>query len=112
MSELGGTVEYLYWSDRRTSRFMEDNGLSISSATRTISSPSLKFFPTITQSKTSTTPLRPQIAKLIEDSPGQIAVTRFDAPGPIRYAKGKGCIVFGEFMSTGVSQPSPPAVMF
>lgn len=54
---------------------------------------------------------RPQIARTIEKSLGQIAVTRFDAPGPIQYAKGTSVLVFGEFAGTMSHQQNHPAVM-
>ena len=38
MGEPGGTVEYLYWSARRTGRFVEDNNLAAQQVTRTITS--------------------------------------------------------------------------
>jgi hypothetical protein len=98
MGELGGTVEYLYWSTRRTSRFMEDNGFSIQPVTQTLTSPSFVWLPTFSRSKTSASGTRPQIAKTIEGALGQTAVTRFNAPGPIQYAKGTGVVVFSEFM--------------
>jgi hypothetical protein len=111
MGELGGTVEYLYWSTRRTSRFMEDNGLSVQPITRTLTSPSLGWLPTFSRSSTSVNGTRPQIAKAIESALGQIAVTRFNAPGPIQYAKGTGPVVFGEFMGMSPEE-GRPAVMF
>jgi hypothetical protein len=98
MGELGGTTEYLYWSARRTSRFMEDNGLSTQPVTQTLTSPSFGWLPTFSRSKTSTTETRPQIATAIEGALGQTAVTRFDGPGPIQYAKGTSIVVFSEFM--------------
>jgi hypothetical protein len=97
MGELGGTTEYLYWSARRTSRFMEDNDLSIETVTKTFTSPSIGWLPTFSRSKTSASWTRPQIAKAIEGTLGQTAVTRFDAPGPIQYAKGTSVVVFSEF---------------
>jgi hypothetical protein len=112
MGELGGTVEYLYWSARRTSRFMEDNGISVQPITRTLTSPSFGRLPTFSRSSTSVNGTRPQIAKAIESSLGQIAVTRFNASGPIQYAKGTGVIVFGKFMDAPPSRDErQPAVM-
>ena len=109
MGELGGTVEYLYWSARRTSRFMEDNGLSVQPVTRTFSTPSLGWFPIFSRSRTSVSGTRPQVARTIEVALGQNAVTKFNAPGPIEYAKGTSTVVFGDFM--GVPQEDHPAVM-
>jgi hypothetical protein len=112
MGELGGTVEYLYWSSRRTSRFLEDNNLVVQPVTRTISSPPLRWLPTFSRSATSSGSFRPQVAKRIERALGQIAVTRFNAPGPIMYAKGMSTVVFGEFITWLVQPERQPAVMF
>jgi hypothetical protein len=43
---------------------------------------------------------------------GQIAVTRFNAPDPIQYAKGTSNVVFGEFETWKVKPGRQPAVMF
>lgn len=112
MGELGGTVEYLYWSTRRTSRFMEDNSLSVQAVTRTFTSPALGWLPTFSRSTTSQSGTRPQIAKAIEDSLGRIAVAKFNTPGPIQYAKGTSTVVFGDFMGATSQQSECPAVMF
>lgn len=111
MGELGGTVEYLYWSARRTSRFMEDNDLSVQPVTQTLTSPSFGWLPIFSRSKTTASGTRPQIAKTIEDALGQIAVTRFNAPGPIQYAKGTSVVVFSEFRH-GSSREDRPTVIF
>lgn len=112
MGEPGGTVEYLYWSTRRTSRFMEDNGLSVQPVTQTLTSPSLGWLPTFSRSKTSASGTRPQIAKAIEGALGQIAVTRFNAPGPIQYAKSTSVVVFSEFMHASPRREDRPTVIF
>ena len=111
MGELGGTVEYLYWSTRRTSRFMEDNGLSVQPVTRTFTTPAFGWLPTFSRSKMSVSGTRPQIAKVIEGALGQIAVTRFNAPGHIQYAKGTSTVVFGDFMVPSAQEEDRPAVM-
>ena len=112
MGELGGTVEYLYWSTRRTSRFIEDNGLSVQPVTQTFTSPSFGWLPTFSRSKTSASGVRPQIAKEIEGALGQIAVSRFNAPGPIQYAKGTSVVVFSEFMHVSSQREDRPTVIF
>lgn len=112
IGELGGTVEYLYWSSRRVGRFLEDNNLVVQPVTRTITTPSLSWLPTFSRSTTSAGSLHPQVAKIIESSLGQIAVTRFNAPGPIKYAKGTGTVVFGPFKTWLVKPTRQPAVMF
>jgi hypothetical protein len=112
MGELGGTVEYLYWSTRRTSRFMEDNSLSVQAVTRTFTSPALGWLPTFSRSTTSESGTRPQIAEAIEGALGRIAVAKFNAPGPIQYAKGTSTVVFGDFMGATSQQDERPAVMF
>lgn len=110
--ELGGTVEYLYWSNRRISRFLEDNNLAVPPVTRTVTTPSLSWLPTFSRSTTSSGSLRPQVAKVIERSLGQIAVSRFNSPGPIKYAKGTSTVVFGQFKTWLVKPTRQPAVMF
>lgn len=112
MGELGGTVEYLYWSSRRTGRFLEDNNLVAQPVTRTITSPAFKLFPTFSRSTTSSSNLRPEVARTIERALGQIAVTRFNAPSEIKYAKGTSTVVFGEFMTWLVKPMRQPAVLF
>lgn len=112
MGELGGTVEYLYWSVRRTNRFIEDNDISVQPVTRTFTSPSFGWLPTFSRSRASASETRPRIAKAIESALGQIAVTRFNAPGPIQYAKGTSVVVFGDFMGVASQQEERPAVMF
>jgi hypothetical protein len=89
---------------------MEDNGLSVQPVTRTFSSPSLGWLPTFSRSRTSVSGTRPQVAKTIEVALGQIAVTKFNAPGRIQYAKGTSTVVFGDFM-VPVHQEDRPAVM-
>jgi hypothetical protein len=111
MAELGGVVEYLYWSNRRTSRFLEDNGLSIPEVSHTVSAPSFRWLPGFSRTATRPGGLRSQKAKKIEDALGAIAVTRFDGPGPIKYAKGSSVVVFGEFISL-LHPPRQPAVIF
>jgi hypothetical protein len=113
MGELGGTIEYLYWSKRRTSRFLEDNDLTTDPVTRTITSPSFNWFPSFSRSSTRALNTRPQISKVIENALGDIAVSRFDTPGPVAYAKGTSAVVFGEFALWPSSKPRrKPAVIF
>ena len=112
MGELGGTTEYLYWSARRTGRFMEDNGLLEQPVTQTFTTPSIGWLPTFSRSRTSVRGTRPQIAKAIEGALGQVAVTRFDAPARIQYAKGTSTVVFGDFMGAPPKLKRRPAVMF
>jgi hypothetical protein len=51
-------------------------------------------------------------SKKIEAALGQIAVSRFDGPSPIKYAKGISPVVFGEFKTWNVKHERQPAVMF
>lgn len=112
IGELGGTVQYLYWSSRRTARFLEDNNIGDRQVTRTFTTPAIGWLPTLSQTATSSGSLRPQVAKVIERALGQIAVTRFNAPGPIRYAKGTSTVVFGEFKAWQAEPERQPALMF
>jgi hypothetical protein len=68
--------------------------------------------PTFSRSKTNVSGGRPQIAKAIENAIGQIAVTRFNAPGPIQYAKGTSVVVFSEFMDVSSRREDRPTVIF
>ena len=43
---------------------------------------------------------------------GQIAVTRFNAPGPIQYAKSTSVVVFSEFMHASPRREDRPTVIF
>lgn len=117
MGELGGEVTYLYWSQRRTEKFLNDNGIERTPVTRTIASPAFSVAPVFSRSSTRQGGLRPQVANLIESTLGQSAVTCFNSPQPIRYAKGLGSMVFGEFIANealGGNQPATgsPAVIF
>lgn len=112
MGELGGTVKYLYWSARRTGRFIEDNNLAAQQVSWTIASPALRWLPVLSRTATSSGSLRPQVARTIERALGQIAVTRFNAPGPIKYAKATSNVVFGEFKTWQVKPERQPALMF
>jgi hypothetical protein len=91
---------------------MEDNGLSVQPVTHTLASPSVGWLPTFSRSKTSTSRTRPQIAKAIEDALGKIAVTRFDAPAPIQYAKGTNLVVFSKFMHATSPRENQPTTIF
>src|SRR5215469_3359111 len=107
------TTQYLYWSARRTARFVQANGLAAATRqiTRTITSPSLPWAPTVSLSAASSGGLQAQIAAAIEHALGKVAVARFGVPAPIRYAKGRSTVVFGEFKTFGVNAEREPAVM-
>lgn len=112
MRELGGTVEYLYWSARRTERFLNDNNIPVPQLTTTIASPGRGWLPTFSRTVVDLGNRRPQISKTIEAALGQMAVSRFDGPVPIRYAKSISPVVFGEFVTWGVEHERQPAVIF
>jgi len=112
MKELGGVVEYLYWSGRRTDRFLNDNNIPIPQLSSTIATPSLSWLPSFTRTAVDLGNRRPVIAKTIEAALGQIAVARFDGPSPIKYAKGTSPLVFGEFKTFNIEHEREPAVMF
>jgi hypothetical protein len=88
MGELSGTTEYLFWSGRRTGRFLEDNGLTPKNVTSMITTPAFPWLPIFSRSSSRTLGTRPAVAKSIERFLGKTAVTSFDTPGPILYAKG------------------------
>jgi hypothetical protein len=113
MAELGGAVSYIYWSTRRTDRFLQDNGIEIASVSNSVTTPAASFMPTLSRTTTRQRNTRAKIANLIEASLGQTAVTDLGAPAPIRYAKGSGSIAFGEFVTWKPRNPArQPAVMF
>src|SRR5262249_46936205 len=93
-------------------RFLEDNDIVAQQVTRTITSPAFGWLPTLSRSTIRSSNRRPQVAKAIERALGQIAVTRFNAPGPIKYAKGTSNVVFGEFKTWQVAPERQPAVIF
>ena len=102
MGELGGVTQYLYWSSRRTERFLNDNNLPIPQLATTISSPSIRWLPTLSRTVVDLGNRRPLIAKKIETALGQVAVSRFDGPTGITYAKGLSPVVFGEFKNGSI----------
>lgn len=113
MGELNETVEYLYWSKRKTERFIEDNGLTLDSVSQTITTPSFGWLPTFSRSSSRADGTRPKIASAIERALGGTVVNSFDGPEEIKYAKGVGTTVFGEFLTfdkNGVSRSQ--AVIF
>ena len=114
MGELGGVTRYLYWSSRRTERFLNDNNIPIPQLTTAISSPAISWLPTFSRAVVDLGNRRPLIAKKIETALGQVAVNRFDGPSEITYAKGISPVVFGEFRSWNnlEDQVRQPALMF
>jgi hypothetical protein len=108
LGERGGAVKYLYWSQRRINKILDDNGLRVRQTSTKITSPSIQgIAPTVEYTASSGVPLRSEIASLIENSLGQLVVSDFDTPVEIRYAKGIGTIVFGEFIDeVGSLEPS------
>jgi hypothetical protein len=114
MGELGGTVKYLYWSTRRTDRFLQDNDIELQQVSDTAATPSAPFLPVLSRTTTRTGNTRARMASVIESALGKTAVTDFNSPGPIRYAKGVSSVTFGEFITWGNSEKltRKPAVMF
>jgi hypothetical protein len=100
VGELGGSVTYLYWSERRVERILSDNGLQFPVRSTKVSSPSVyTLAPTVEYTSNGRTPQRSSIAELVERSLGQAVISNYDSdPGP-RYAKGVGTLVFGEFIN-------------
>jgi len=108
--ELGGSVTYLYWSRRHVDQYLDDNGIERIPVTRTVTSPSFHLIPIFSRSTTRQATLRPQLAMTIESALGQSAVTSFNSPGPIQYAKGRETVVFGELRGRLIDQQQ--AVIF
>src|SRR5215471_18498551 len=114
MNSMPATVEYIYWSDRRTKALLNGKNIPISvSTTKTVSSPAMKWFPSFSRSSTFDESPKPQLAKLVEGALRKDTVSGFNLPGRIKYAKGIGNVVFGEFVTWLVDkQGTEPAVMF
>jgi hypothetical protein len=99
MGELGGSVTYLYWSERRIQRLLSDNGILISTSSTKITSPSISgLIPTVEHTFNPPLQFRANIAAAIERAFGQTVVSNFDGEPGARYASGRGTLVFGEFI--------------
>jgi hypothetical protein len=104
MGELGGIVHYLYWSAGRVDQVITDNGFPIKRpVSRTIGGQVSTPVGGVTYANTTMAAVVPRhrIALDVEKGLGSSAVSSFDGPGPIGFAKGIGTIVFGEFVNTG-----------
>lgn len=113
MSNSRGSVTYLYWSERNTTAFLEDRGIDLATVTTTTTSPNASWLPTFSKSVERDRMLRPIIANTIEAALGVSLITEFNAPAPIRFAKGIGSVVFGEFKTWMVdTKGQAPAVIF
>lgn len=112
MGEMGGAVSYLYWAQRRIERYMNDNGIKIRPF-KLGASLSLPGVPRIVDfEKEVKRDQRPEISKKIEATLGASAVTAFDGPAPIRYAKATGGVIFGELAAAADEEEPKPAVIF
>lgn len=111
MGELGVVQQYVYWSERRVLRWLEDQDLQQSHKTqRTVTTPGFGGkLPTVAWSREQDGfPSRPRLAKLVESKWGDLAVTDFDAPPPIGWAKGRGYVQLSDF----IARPGGQAVMY
>jgi hypothetical protein len=100
MGERGGVQHYLYWSDRRIRQFLDDQGITVSERTQSkVSSPTFKgYAPTVERAWERSVPYKPELAKKVEKALGVVAVSDFDGPAPITFARGRGTVTFGEFV--------------
>jgi hypothetical protein len=100
MGERGGVQHYLYWSDQRIRRFLDDQGIAVSERTENkLSSPTFSgFAPTLQTVWEKHVPYKVEIAKKVEGTLGRLAVNDFDSPAPIRFARGIWTVIFGEFV--------------
>jgi hypothetical protein len=106
-------AKYPYFSDGRTSRYLSDNGITIPHTALTFTSPSLSGLPTISRTTTDVGDSgRAKIAKIIEKDLGSRAVTRFNVPRPIGYARGSHRLIFGEFRTLPEVPPRKPALLW
>jgi hypothetical protein len=100
MGERGGVQHYLYWSDRRIRQFLDDQDIAISERTqRKLSSPTFNgFAPTVQMVFDRAVPYKPELANKVERALGALAVSDFDVPAPITFARGCGTVTFSEFV--------------
>ena len=97
--ELGGSVTYLYWSERRIQRLLSDNGIRTSTGTTKITSPSINgLVPTLEYTSNTSSHLRANVAATVERSLGMAIMSNFSSEAGARYAAGTGSLVFGEFI--------------
>lgn len=106
-------VKYAYFSDSRTGAYLSDRGITIPQTAYTVTSPSVSGLPTVSRTTTGAgDPSRAAIAKLIEKDLGSRAVTSFNAPGQIDYAKGTSQLIFGEFRTLSEGQSDKRALIW
>jgi hypothetical protein len=106
MGERGGVQRYIYWSERRVRALLNDQNVTVpDKQLRRWLTPSFgKFVPRFEQTNERQTATRPRLAKLVEETLGQVAVSDLDGPAPIHYAKGYSQVVFGKFVVSNVAE--------
>lgn len=100
MGELGGLQKYLYWSERRIIRWLEDSGVKIPKPSQQkVTTPNFSnFAPTLEISRPPRDVTKPKIAELFSLSLGNRIVSDLDSPAPIEFAQGVGSIIYSQFI--------------
>jgi hypothetical protein len=113
MRKRRGQGKYPYFSNSRTGAYLSDHEIIIPQTAYTVTSPSLSGLPTVSRTTTATgSPTRATIARLIEKDLASGAVTRFNAPPKIHYAKGTSQLIFGEFRTLQEVRSGKPALIW
>lgn len=101
MGELGGFQKYLYWSERRIIRWLEDSDVNIPKPSqRKLTTPNFSnFAPTIEVSRPPRDITKNKLAEIFSSSLGRRIVSDFDSPAPIEFAQGIGSVRYGQFVS-------------
>ncbi|GIH64869.1 hypothetical protein [Microbispora siamensis] len=100
MGVLGGSVTYLYWSERRVRRTLEDNGIDLRKWTTKTTTPDFGgMLPQVEITTAETVHHRARLSDQVERALGETIVTDIESTPPgVRYARGQGSVVFGEFV--------------
>jgi hypothetical protein len=108
-----GQGKYPYFSNSRTGAYLSDHEITIPQTAYTVTSPSFSGLPAVSRTRTATgSPSRATIARLIEKDLASGAVTRFNAPPKIHYAKGTSQLIFGEYRTVSEVQSGKPALIW
>ncbi|MGW4968345.1 hypothetical protein ACWEPL_65035 [Nonomuraea sp. NPDC004186] len=99
MSVLGGSVNYLYWSDRRIKKILDDNGIRLRERSSKFATPTFGGMAPQIEISSAAPPLSiPKMARTLESALGELLVGDLRINQPVLYIKGKGSVVFSEFV--------------
>jgi hypothetical protein len=112
VSKNVGVQRYIYWSERRVRSLLDDQGIRIiEKRQRKISTPNIRgFLPTGEWAQETPSLTKPELAARLERAIESDCVTDLNSPAPIRFAKGIGTTVFGEF--AGVDDKPTHALIY